>query len=178
MPDETTAQGPAISDTIQQVQGIFASDEALQNAVGLLTREGFDRAALSLPVAHQAASAATPEGSALDPNTEDDQRQARTLGSSTAAAAGAMLGAGVVVATGGLAAVAIAAAAGGAALAGGSVFAATSAADASNHEGREASAAVGELMLAVTVRNPAEAAKAEATFRSAGATDVRVRRRD
>jgi hypothetical protein len=165
MPDETTAQGPAISDTIQQVQGIFASDEALQNAVGLLTREGFDRAALSLPVAHQAASAATPEGSALDPNTEDDQRQARTLGSSTAAAAGAMLGAGVVVATG-------------AALAGGSVFAATSAADASNHEGREASAAVGELMLAVTVRNPAEAAKAEATFRSAGATDVRVRRRD
>jgi len=171
------AAGPAMAGTIQQVQGRFSSDAALQDAVGRLTRVGFDRAALSLPIAHQNAVDATPESGAADPNTETDQRQARTLGSSTAAVAGAMLGAGVVVATGGAALAAMAAAAGVGAAAGGGAFAATSAADATDHAGREASAAVGELVLAVTARGPAQLAKAEAALREAGATTVDVVRR-
>jgi len=172
------ASGPAMATTILQVLARFSSDAALQDAIGRLTRVGFDRAALSLPVAHQNAVDATPEGGASNPNTEDDQRQARTLGSSTAAAAGAMLGAGVMVATGGAALAVAAVAAGAAAVAGGSAFAVTSAADATDHVGREASAAAGELVLAVTARGRAEVAKAEAALREAGATGVEVVRRD
>ena len=171
------ASGPAMATTILQVLARFSSDAALQDAIGRLTRVGFDRAALSLPVAHQNAVDATPEGGASNPNTEDDQRQARTLGSSTAAA-GAMLGAGVMVATGGAALAVAAVAAGAAAVAGGSAFAVTSAADATDHVGREASAAAGELVLAVTARGRAEVAKAEAALREAGATGVEVVRRD
>ncbi len=176
--------GPAIEATIDQVEGHFPSDAALQEAVGRLTRLGFDRATLSLPAADPRATRATgaagaaghiddtPEAGAANPNLEDDQRQARTLGSSTAAAAAAMLGAGVVVATGGAALAAVAAAAGGAAVAGGGVFAATSAADTADHDGREAAAAAGELRLAVTVRGADELARAEVAMREAGASRV------
>jgi hypothetical protein len=166
-----------MENTIDQVEGHFPGDAALQDAVGRLTRLGFDRAALSLPVPRADADGATPEGGATNPNMEDDQRQARTLGSSTAAAAAAMLGAGVVVATGGAALAAVAAAAGGAALAGGGVFAATNANDVADHTGREAAAASGELVLAVTTHGPEESTRAQAAMREAGATRVNTVRR-
>ena len=76
---------PSLSDTIQEVQGVFPNDRALQDAIGRLTRTGFDRAALSLPAANPAHADATPSHGAENPNTEDDMRQSRTLQSSMAA---------------------------------------------------------------------------------------------
>jgi hypothetical protein len=172
---ESSKSGPSLPDAITEVRGHFASDAALQDALAKLTLLGFDRAELSVPAAHP--DAATPEMGAQDPNSETDQRQVRTLSSSAAAAAGAMLGAGVVVATGGVAAVAVAAAAGLGLASGGVTYAAVDAADATNHAGREAAAASGELMLAALARDAGQSAKAEAAMREAGATEVRTVRR-
>jgi hypothetical protein len=174
MPSETS---PELARGITEVVGRFSSDAALQDAIGRLTRVGFDRAALSLPLAHPQPHEATPNAGAANPNTEDDQRQARTLGSSTAAAAGAMLGAAAVVATGGAALAAVAAAAGGAVVAGGGVFAATNAADATDHEGREEAAAIGDLRLAVGAKDEAQVDKAEIALREAGALQIDLVRR-
>ena len=172
MPDEMTKQGPVISDTIAEVQGIFPSDDALQDAVGRLTRAGFDRAALSLPAARPAVDQATPNEGAANPDTEDDARQVRTLGSSTAAAVGAAIGAGLTVASGGAALPAFAAAAGLGLVSGGGVFAASTAASDAQHEARTEAASVGELVLAVNLRDGSEAAKAEEAMRAAGASRV------
>jgi hypothetical protein len=173
---DTTHQGPALPDTLTEVRGHFRSDAALQDAVARLSLLGFDRSTLSVP--HQDAAQNTPESGAGAPNTDVDQRQIRTLGSSAAAAAGAMLGAGVVVATGGVAAVAVAAAAGLGLASGGATYAAVDAADATNHEGREQAASEGELILAPLIREPAQAQKAAAAMRDAGAESVRTVQRD
>jgi hypothetical protein len=167
-----------ISDTIEEVQGIFPHDAALQDAIGRLTRLGFDRAALSLPAASPRAAMATPDQGAENPDTEDDARQLRTLGSSTAAVVGAAIGAGLTVATGGAALPAFAAAAGLGLAAGGGVFAASSAASNAQHDERADAALRGELVLAVNLRDTAEAAKAEAAMREAGATRVASVRRE
>ncbi len=160
MPDDAS-KGPSLPRTINEVRGVFPSDEALQAGLAKLTLLGFDRAELSVPAAKPAQ--ATPEQGAQAPNTDVDQRQVRTLGSSAAAAAGAMAGAAVVVATGGAAGLAVAAAAAAGAASGGATYAA-----------REAAAASGELMLAALIRNPKQGAKAEAAMREAGATHVRT----
>jgi len=171
MPADTHAQ-PVLNESIDEVQGIFPDDDALQTAIGNLTRAGFDRAQISLPAASPAAEHATPEKGAADPMTMDDQRQARTLGSSTAAAAGAMIGAGVTVATGGAAGLAIAAAAGLGALSGGAALAASSAVGNAAADGRAEAAAHGQLVLAVSVHGPESTALAEVAMRDAGASRV------
>jgi isopropylmalate/homocitrate/citramalate synthase len=162
-------QAPTLNESIQEVQGIFPSDAALQDAVGRLTRAGFDRAAISLPAANPPAAEATPSAGAENPVTEDDTRQARTLGSSMAATAGAMVGAGVVVATGGAAVAAVAAAAGLGLVAGG---AAHTAAPTVQDDARDAAAAAGELVLSATAHDPDAVLKATAAMQAAGATRV------
>ncbi len=163
---------PSLSDTIQEVQGVFPNDRALQDAIGRLTRTGFDRAALSLPAANPAHADATPSHGAENPNTEDDMRQSRTLQSSMAASVGAMVGAGVTIATGGAAALAAAAALGLGAAAGGAVSAAHMAVDASQSQDRDAAAAAGELVLSVATPGPSEIAKARTAMQDSGALRV------
>ncbi len=168
---------PALNEAIEEVQGIFPDDAALQVAIGNLTRLGFDRAQISLPAANPAAADATPEQGAADPVTEDDQRQMRTLGSSAAAAAGAMLGAGVTVATGGAAGLAIAAAAGLGALSGGAALAAGATVSHAASTARAADAALGQLVLAVSVQGPDSTARARTAMADAGASRVEAVRR-
>jgi hypothetical protein len=170
MPSDTTKPGPAISDAIEEVQGVFPSDAALQDAIGRLTRAGFDRAALSLPTASPKPGEATPNEGAANPATEDDARQVRTLGSSTAAVVGAAIGAGLTVATGGAALPAFAAAAGLGLASGGGVFAASTAASHAQDDERADAAEAGTLVLAVSLRDAGEAAKAEAAMQEAGVT--------
>jgi hypothetical protein len=163
---------PAIAGEIAEVQGIFPSDAALQDAIARLALAGFDRADLSLPQASPTASDATPEAGAATPDTDVDQRQARTLESSGAAAIGAMAAAGITVATGGAALAAAGAAVAVGAAAGGLVAAARSVAKDAQHDGREESAAVGQLVLSARVTDTARQAAAEAAMRAAGATQV------
>jgi isopropylmalate/homocitrate/citramalate synthase len=165
-------RGPVINDSIQEVQGIFPSDAALQDAIGRLTRAGFDRAALSLPAANPAPSQATPAAGAENPDTEDDMRQSRTLHTSMAASVGAMVGAGVTVATGGAALLAAAAAVGLGAAAGGAVSAAHAAVDHAKSEDRNLAAAAGELVLSAAAPNDEAVARARAAMQEAGASRV------
>lgn len=164
--------GPVVGVTVQEVQGIFSSDEALQDAIARLTQAGFDRADLSLPEARPASQTATPDQGASLPTTDTDVRQVRTMATSMAGTVGAFAAAGAVIATGGLAAVAIGAAAavgGGAALLANSVG---NAADNVQHEGREQSAARGELVLSVRAIDAARQASAVDMMRASGATEV------
>jgi hypothetical protein len=165
-------QGPVINETIQEVQGIFPNDAALQDAIGRLTRAGFDRAALSLPAANPLPAEATPSAGAANPNTWDDTRQSRTLQTSMAASVGAMVGAGVTVATGGAALAAAAAAVGLGALAGGGVSAAHMAVDAGQTQGRNDAAAQGQLVLAAATPDEHSVQKARAAMQQAGASRV------
>jgi hypothetical protein len=174
MPDATHQSSPTLAEAIQEVQGIFPSDATLQDAIGRLTRAGFDRAAISLPAANPEAADATPSAGAQDPNTEDDTRQTRTLQSSMAATAGAMVGAGVTVATGGAALLAVAAAAGAGLAAGGAVQAARAVADGAQQQGRDAAASAGRLVLAATAHDPDATMKATMAMQAAGATEVRT----
>jgi hypothetical protein len=166
------SNGPVLNDAISEVQGIFPTDAALQEAVAKLTLAGFDRAALSLPHASPHTAEATPEQGTAPLGTETDTRQMRTLLSSTAGASGALIAAGVTVATGGAAGVVIAAAAAGGLLAGGATSAASSAVGDAQKDGRDKSAADGTLVLAVHAPTPEAAAKAEAALHAAGATSV------
>ncbi len=163
---------PVLRDTVHEVRGSFADDAALQDAIGRLTRAGFDRAQISVPVPSPDPGQATPDAGAETPMTEDDMRQLRNLGSATAAAAGAMLAAGATVLTGGAAGVAIAAAAAGGIAAGGGVEAATSSVEAARKTEHAERAAEGELILAVTVQKDEDPARAEALMKEAGATRV------
>jgi hypothetical protein len=165
-------RSPRINDTIQEVQGIFPNDAALQDAIGRLTRAGFDRAALSLPTASPAYEDATPSFGAENPTTEDDMRQTRTLQSSMAATVGAMVGAGVTVATGGAAALAAAAALGLGAVAGGGVAAAHMAVDSSQSQDRDDAAANGALVLSATAHDADTVRKAQLGMQEAGALRV------
>ncbi|MBV9735021.1 MAG: hypothetical protein JO209_03855 [Acidisphaera sp.] len=167
----TAAPGPPIAPTVQEVRGFFASDAALQDAIGRLTLAGFDRADLSLPAAVPAGEA-TPEQGAADPHTEPDDRQVRTLHASMAGAGAALLAAGVVAATGGAAAPAVAAAAAAGLAAGGAAHLAGRGADAEQHEQREAAAAQGHLVLTARVADNIKRGEAETAMRAAGATRV------
>ncbi len=171
MPSDSN-QSPTINNTIQEVQGVFSTDAALQDAVGRLTRSGFDRAAISLPVANPTAAEATPTQGADDPVTEDDQRQTRTMNTSMAATAAAFVGAGVTVATGGAALVAGAVAAGLGVAAGGAVQAAHTAANSAYSEERDRKGAAGQLVLSATAHDPDAVMKATQAMQAAGATRV------
>ncbi len=165
-------QGPILNNAIDEVQGIFSSDAALQEAVSKLTLAGFDRAELSLPATHPASGDATPNEGAAAVGTETDERQMRTLLSSGAGVAAAMAAAGATIATGGAAGIAIAAAAGGALAAGGATSAAVSAVGGAQKDARDDAAASGELVLAIRTATPEAAAKAEAALHDAGAVRV------
>jgi hypothetical protein len=169
---------PRLPETIQEVQGIFPTDAALQDAVGRLTRAGFDRAALALPAANPHPSNATPSAGAENPNTDDDVRQIRTLQSSMAATAAAMVGAGVTIATGGAALAAGAVAVGLGAAAGGAVSAAQIAGDSAHGDAHDRAAAAGQLVLSAAAPNPDAALKATQAMQAAGATRVATITRD
>ena len=172
MSDATSKAGPVLPGPIEEVQGVFPSDAALQEAVGRLRMVGFDHADLSLPITHPSAATATPEQGAADPLTEDDSRQMRTMGTSMAGTIGAFAAAGATVATGGAAAVVIAAAA---AVGAGSALAANAvgtAAKTDQEDTRNEAAAKGELVLAVHAPTPEKRADAERIMREAGATSV------
>jgi hypothetical protein len=168
---DTATPGPPIAAAVQEVRGFFASDAALQDAIGRLTLAGFDRAELSLPAAVPAGEA-TPEQGAGDPHTEPDDRQMRTLHASMAGAGAALLAAGVVAGTGGAAAPAVAAAAAAGLAAGGIAHMASRGADAVQHQEREAAAAHGDLVLAARVTDNIKRGEAETAMRAAGAIRV------
>ncbi len=178
MSDATSKAGPVMPETVEEVQGVFPTDAALQDALGRLRMVGFDHADFSLPTTSPMASQATPNQGAADPLTEDDSRQARTLGTSMAGTIGAFAAAGATVATGGAAAVVIAAAA---AVGAGSALAANAAGTAAKHaqeETRSEAAAAGQLVLAVHAPTPEKRADAERIMREAGATSVGSVQRD
>lgn len=170
-PSATATPGPPITETVEEVRGFFTSDAALQDAISRLTMAGFDRADISVP-APVPLGEATPDQGAEAPNTEDDDRQMRTLHASLAGSAAALLAAGVVVGTGGAAAPAVAAAAAAGLAAGGVAHTISRGADETQHEQREAAAARGSLVLAVRVADNAKRAEAEAAMRAAGATRI------
>ena len=169
---ENQPESPTLPASVQEVQGVFPSGAALQDAIGRLTRAGFDRAALSLPAPNPTADEATPTQGADDPTTEDDIRQTRTMQTSMAATAAAFIGAGVTVATGGAALLAGAAAAGLGLAAGGAVSAAHVAANNAYTEKRDEAAAAGELVLSATAHDPDAVMKATMAMQQAGATRV------
>ena len=174
MPTDTNSKSPTLGEAIQEVQGVFPSNAALEDAIGRLTRSGFDRAAISLPIPSPGPAQTTPSAGAEDPNTEDDKRQTRTLQSSMAATAGAFLGAGVTIATGGLALPAVAAAAGMGLAAGGAVQAARAVSDSAQENQRNAAAASGQLVLSATAHDPDAVMKATMAMQAAGATRVQT----
>ena len=148
------------------LRATFATPEQMQDAVTRLTMSGFDRADISLPEEGSDTRRAAPA------STEEDARQIRTLGASTAATVGALAAAGITVATGGAAAPVIAAAvlAGGAA--GGATFAATGAANSAEQESREHRSRTGTLVLTVRAVTAERQSSAENILREAGASQV------
>jgi hypothetical protein len=166
--------GPQLSESIQEMQGVFPSDSALQDAISRLTTAGFDRADLSIQDAASEGAEATPEQGAQNPTSEDDSRQARTLHTSLAASVGAMAAAGAVVATGGAAAPAVAAAAAGGLGLGGAMQGVTQATETARHQNREEAAAQGALILSVRLQRPDQRQTAEAAMKDAGATSVQA----
>lgn len=168
------AAGPVLPEAVEEVQGIFPSDAALQDAIATLTRHGFDRAEFSLPAARPGPSQNNPSAGAENPNTEDDARQTRTLHASMAGSTAALLAAGVVVMSSGGAALVpagIAAAAAGIG-AGGLGAAVATASNRAEHELREEAAAKGELVLAVHLRDPLQLPIVEQAMEAAGATRI------
>jgi hypothetical protein len=155
---------------LRQVRATFATADSMQDAVGKLSISGFDRADISRP---SPVGADNPLAAESQPAfTEEDSRQSRTLGASTAGAAAALAAVGVTIATGGAAAPAVAAAvvAGGAA--GGATFLAHGASNRLEQDDRDAQAAAGDLVLTVRTPTDAKQAKAEAILREAGATNI------
>ena len=169
---DTTKTGPALGETALEVQGVFPSNDAMQDAISKLTLAGFDRADFSLPATQPEPGKATLNDGASDPMTDVDMRQARTLGTSMAGYVGAFAAAGATIATGGAAGVAIAAAA---AVGVGTAAAANAAGTAAKDgqaQGRDAAAAVGQLVLAVRATDDASRSKVEQVMRESGATQV------
>jgi hypothetical protein len=170
--DQTTTdpkQGPALTETVEELQGSFPDDATLQDALGRLALLGFDHADFSIP--DPDAVAPTPDQAPSAPS-DIDNKQVRTMASGiTGTAAGMAVGA--TVATAGLAVPLVAAVAGGAALA---AAAATTGigvtADHAAVTGRDQRGAAGKLILAVRIHDAATIAAAEAAMRDAGATEV------
>lgn len=175
--DEGSKAGPAMSREILEAQALFPSDAALQEAISRLELAGYDRADLSLPHVVTPAAKATPEQGAENPDSDEDNRQMRTLHASGAGSAAALLAAGVVIGSGGAAAPAVAAAIG--AGVGGALLSETGShiADAAQHESREAAARAGRLVLAVRLRDEKRTEDALEIMRRAGATQAQPVRR-
>ena len=157
---------------VHEIQAIFGEQDRFDEAMDRLRMAGFDRAALNVPAATPHAGAATPEAGAANPDTPIDRQQIRTLAGSTAGVTAAMIGAGVTVATGGAAALAAGIAVAAGALVGGATHAATAVGTSNETEARDAKADRGTLVLAVVVRDEAEAARATETLHACGALRV------
>ena len=161
---------PALPDQVQELQANFPNDASLQAAMAQLEMAGFDRADLSLPDPHAVVD--TPD-SADAPTGDIDRSQLRTMASGMAGTTAGFAVAGVLLATGGVAAPVAAALGGVSAL--GTVLAtsgASNAVDAAGAAARDALGAAGKLILAVRIRSPDLAAKAEAALREAGGTEI------
>lgn len=169
----TASQGPAIGE-LHEVRGFFSSSERMQEAIQRLSVSGFDRADLSVPEPSPPIARSTPEFGAMEADTDDDARQARTVHTSTAAAIAALAGAGVTVATGGAAAPAVAAALAAGAVVGGATYAVSSAANEQEQVERDVRASTGRLILSVRAPTAAKRSEAEAILRGAGATDLEI----
>jgi hypothetical protein len=158
---------------LRQVRATFGNPEQMQNAVGRLSVSGFDRAEMSLPTENVASGHGGTLGDASKPAaTDEDARQARILGASTAGSAAALAAAGITIATGGAAAPAIAAAALAGVAAGGGTFAVHEAADRNEQHTREAQAAAGDLVLTVHAKSAEKQQEAASILREAGATNI------
>jgi hypothetical protein len=153
-----------------QVCGEFHDQTKLDEALSRLEGSLFQRADLSVRVPGQEDKRS--ESGRETPVREDDARNLRTLGTSTAAAATAMAAAGLVVATGGAAlpAVAAAAAAGGATAAAGEAAGAVIAPDGQTPQHQATDA--GGSVLMVHADTPEKQARAEEILRACGATRV------
>jgi outer membrane lipoprotein SlyB len=170
---QTAERGPAIG-ALHEVCATFSNSEQLQAAIKRLTASGFDRADLSLPEAAAPVTRATPEAGAMEADTEEDARQARTLHTSTAGAIAALAGAGLTIATGGAAAAAVAAAAAAGAAVGGATYAVSSAANEQEQTELDVRASAGRLILSVRAPTAAKRSEAEAILRGSGATNLQI----
>lgn len=152
------------SPATTQVCGMFQDRAKLDEAMSRLEGSRFQRADL--------ATFSPGQEREQPAQREDDTRNMRTLGTSTATAATAMAAAGVVIATGGAAlpAVAAAAAAGGATMAAGEAVGHRLAPNAG--AASQAAADAGGVVLAVHAASPELAATAEEILRGCGATKV------
>jgi hypothetical protein len=175
--DMQPKSGPVVSSEILEVQGIFPSDAALQDAIQRLELAGFDHADFSLPLTEPPARQATPEAGAENPHLDEDNRQIRTLHASGVGSAAALAAAGAVIGTGGAVAPAVAAAI--AAGAGGALLTETGShiADAQQHDTREELARQGRLVLAVRAPDAAKQAEAVKIMQASGATRAEAVRR-
>ncbi len=163
--------GPTLADTVQEVQGHFPNDAAVQDALGRLTLAGYDRADFSLPE-EQAALQAMPDSGAASPSDHIDKAQIRTMNTGMAGFAGAAAAAGVTIATGGAAALAAGAAAAVAVGAGAVTHAVNHAADNAAVNERNRRGAAGTLILAVRTRSPEAVQQVMGLLRDAGAGRV------
>lgn len=163
--------GPALKETVQEVQGHFPTDAAMQDALGRLTLAGYDRADFSLPD-EQDDPLATPNEGAENPVDNIDKAQMRTMGTSMAGFAGAAAVAGATIATGGAAAVAAVAAVAVGAGTGLAANATGRAVDQANVDERNERGAAGRLILAVRARSPEKATEISTLMKQAGATEV------
>jgi len=171
-PTEMREQRQGLSQ-LSEVRATFPTSDRMQAAVNELTMNGFDRAELTLPARGHSLNEPGSEGD-KSVTTEEDARQVRTLGASTAASAVGMAAAGIVIATGGAALPAVAAAVLGGAAAGGATFAATEAGVASEQQTRDDQAAAGHLVLSVRTSTAEKVEKAKAILTSAGGTNVQT----
>jgi hypothetical protein len=154
-----------------QVCGAFQSKDGMEEAIMRLEGSVFDRSQISVRVPGREDDDSY--SSRETPVQEDDARNLRTLGTSTAGAALGMAAAGVVIATGGAAlpAVAAAAAATGATVAAGEL--AGAAATPGGETAQQHAAEHGEgVIVMVSAQTEERQAKAEEILRGAGATRV------
>lgn len=169
---DTTAQsnaGPSQHEAVQEVQGVFPDDDAMQAALSQLTLAGYDRADFSLPEDQAPGEVETPNESASPATDDSDKRQLRTMGTSMAGYAGAVAVAGATLATGGAAGLAVAAAAAVGIGTGAAANVAGQAVDGAQVEARDARGREGKLILAVRTRTPEQAAQVVGLMEQAGA---------
>ena len=173
MSGTTDNQGPALSESVQEIQATFPNDATMQDALGQLGLAGYDRSDFSLPEDQTDPTLQTPSEDAGNPTDDTDKRQLRTMGSDIAGATAAFALAGATIATGGAAGVA---ALGAAAVGAGAMAAATTsgvAADQADVAKRDQRGAEGRLVLAVRTRDENQARQVMEIVRAAGATDAR-----
>ena len=176
MMSENTKQGSALAEAIQEVQGWFPNNAALQAALDKMLDGGYTRSDFSLPEEQVVGrpSEATPTESTGAQETSVDNQQIRTMNAGMAGYAGATIAAGAVVATGGAAALAV-----GAAAAAG--LGATAVSQGVGHAAEQAQAdkmdrrgAAGTLVLAVHVKDQTQADQAALIMRENGATETKL----